>query len=121
MYKRQVYGDLLDFFLGLLKHLLALCNADGVIEVDNRARCALAPVSYTHLDVYKRQSTWPASIGPPLTNTVGTLRRAAAIKRPGTFLSQFGTMTSASKPCANAVSYTHLDVYKRQPLTSAKN
>ena len=48
-------------------------------------------------------STWPASIGPPLTNTVGTLRRAAAIKRPGTFLSQFGTMTSASKPCANAM------------------
>ena len=40
--------------------------------------------------------TWPASIGPPLTNTVGTLTLAAAISRPGTFLSQLGTITSAS-------------------------
>ena len=40
--------------------------------------------------------TWPASIGPPDTNTVGRLRRAAAIRSPGTFLSQFGTITSAS-------------------------
>ena len=40
----------------------------------------------------------PASIGPPLTNTVGILRRAAAIKSPGTFLSQFGTITRASNP-----------------------
>ena len=31
-----------------------------------------------------------------LTNTVGTLTRAAAIRSPGTFLSQFGTITSAS-------------------------
>ena len=35
-------------------------------------------------------------IGPPLTNTVGTLILAAAIKSPGTFLSQFGTITRAS-------------------------
>ena len=40
--------------------------------------------------------TWPASIGPPETNTVGILIRAAAIKSPGTFLSQLGTITSAS-------------------------
>ena len=40
--------------------------------------------------------TRPASIGPPLTNTVGTFILAAAIKSPGTFLSQFGTMTRAS-------------------------
>ena len=40
--------------------------------------------------------TWPASMGPPLTNTVGTLILAAAIRRPGTFLSQLGTMTRAS-------------------------
>ena len=38
----------------------------------------------------------PASIGPPDTNMVGTFTRAAAIKRPGTFLSQFGTQTMAS-------------------------
>ena len=34
--------------------------------------------------------TCPASMGPPLTNTVGTLILAAAIRSPGTFLSQFG-------------------------------
>ena len=38
----------------------------------------------------------PASIGPPAQNMVGTLIRAAAISRPGTFLSQLGTMTSPS-------------------------
>ena len=45
----------------------------------------------------------PASMGPPLTNIVGMLRRAAAISRPGTFLSQLGTITSASKAWAIAI------------------
>ena len=40
--------------------------------------------------------TCPASIGPPLTKIVGMLILAAAIRSPGTFLSQFGTMTRAS-------------------------
>ena len=40
--------------------------------------------------------TCPASIGPPETNTVGTLTLAAAIKSPGTFLSQLGIITNAS-------------------------
>ena len=40
--------------------------------------------------------TRPASIGPPLTKTVGTLILAAAINKPGTFLSQFGIITNAS-------------------------
>ena len=40
--------------------------------------------------------TFPASIGPPLTKTVGTFTLAAAIKSPGTFLSQFGIITRAS-------------------------
>ena len=47
--------------------------------------------------------TRPASMGPPDTNTVGTLILAAAIKRPGTFLSQFGTITSASNWWASAI------------------
>ena len=40
--------------------------------------------------------TCPASIGPPDTNTVGTFTLAAAMRSPGTFLSQLGIMTSAS-------------------------
>ena len=40
--------------------------------------------------------TLPESIGPPDTNTVGILSLAAAISIPGTVLSQFGIITSAS-------------------------
>jgi hypothetical protein len=41
-------------------------------------------------------STLPASIGPPETNTVGTLSRRAAISMPGVILSQLEMHTSAS-------------------------
>ena len=40
--------------------------------------------------------TCPASIGPPETNTVGRSSLAAAIRSPGTFLSQLGIITKAS-------------------------
>ena len=40
--------------------------------------------------------TFPASIGPPETKMVGIFNLAAAIKSPGTFLSQFGIHTRAS-------------------------
>ncbi len=40
--------------------------------------------------------TLPASIGPPDTNTTGTLSRSAAISMPGVILSQFEMQTSAS-------------------------
>ena len=48
-------------------------------------------------------STRPASMGPPLTNTVGIFTLAAAMSKPGTFLSQLGTITSPSKPWARAI------------------
>ena len=38
----------------------------------------------------------PASMGPPDTKIVGTLRRMAAINMPGVILSQFEMQTSAS-------------------------
>ena len=47
--------------------------------------------------------TFPASMGPPETKTVGTLTRAAAISSPGTFLSQFGIITRPSNWCAFAI------------------
>ena len=55
---------------------------------------ALSAVSYTHLDVYKRQ-LWPGVKSP--------------IARRGT--------TRNLPPSRRAVSYTHLDVYKRQQHT----
>ena len=42
----------------------------------------------------------PASIGPPETNTVGMLRRSAAISMPGVILSQLEMHTMASAQCA---------------------
>src|SRR5690348_4947178 len=44
--------------------------------------------------------TLPASIGPPETNTVGMLRRSAAISMPGVILSQLEMQTRASAQCA---------------------
>ena len=47
--------------------------------------------------------TCPANIGPPETKTVGIFNLAAAINRPGTFLSQLGMHTRPSNPCAIAI------------------
>ena len=73
----------------------------------------LEPVSYTHLDVYKRQDQGGVAkradnreIGFVLP--VGTLESLPAhLRRPGFAGDSF-----------QAVSYTHLDVYKRQTLPS---
>src|SRR6201987_502062 len=45
-------------------------------------------------------TTFPASIGPPETNTVGMLSRIAAISMPGVILSQLETQIIASAQCA---------------------
>jgi len=74
-------------------------------------RQEVQPVSYTHLDVYKRQSTAWAS--------------AERFDRPGGVAGWVGSTQFATliTPCGEtvtsgapimAVSYTHLDVYKRQ-------
>ena len=68
--------------------------------------CKGYSVSYTHLDVYKRQS---------LSKFVANIKDALAA----------GDMKKAQEICDKqrgsvAVSYTHLDVYKRQILNRAK-
>ena len=66
----------------------------------------ILPAEYepTASNMLERLVLWPsmrpASMGPPETKMVGRFRRAAAIRRPGTFLSQFGIMTRPSKPWA---------------------
>ena len=57
----------------------------------------IEPVSYTHLDVYKRQLPEPGCSSPT---------RA--------------TSSTAMPRCRTTVSYTHLDVYKRQDVQSVK-
>ena len=61
------------------------------------------PVSYTHLDVYKRQVYEVIAVEDIVTPD-GTVRAAAG--------DVVDTITTAEE----AVSYTHLDVYKRQIL-----
>ena len=68
-------------FSSVIEPALYLPTASDIVE-----KLALPP------------SICPASIGPPLTNTVGIFSLAAAMSSPGTFLSQFGTITSPSKP-----------------------
>ena len=66
-------------------------------------------VSYTHLDVYKRQVYANignlSDVGAVLQNDAGGI---------GLFRSEFLYLESETFPTEEPVSYTHLDVYKRQ-------
>ena len=60
----------------------------------------VGPVSYTHLDVYKRQAGEQVEAGQTKTVEDGSV--------------YYDIWTSFSIESAGPVSYTHLDVYKRQ-------
>ena len=74
---------------------------------------SLKPVSYTHLDVYKRQaldfkmqvSNWLATLGANLDLRSAICRHAIRM-----------ALCVAAGDWIEPVSYTHLDVYKRQAL-----
>ena len=66
-------------------------------DIWKRLAATLEAVSYTHLDVYKRQALTGAQ--------VKQLRSMAHHLNPAIII---------GKSDVNAVSYTHLDVYKRQ-------
>ena len=82
-----------------------------LIELDDKfgflkkARAVVDPVSYTHLDVYKRQA-----FGQRPQDQEGSREEAG---RKGRLIRP---STCCDKKAAGftAVSYTHLDVYKRQ-------
>ena len=92
-------GVIADFDITevMLKHYLAMA-----IEKRRLLRPRVVAVSYTHLDVYKRQ---------PLYRPLLDLRARRQDYRPGRL----------DHPAAHPdpVSYTHLDVYKRQSLNCA--
>ena len=65
------------------------------------------PVSYTHLDVYKRQ----AQAGPTATST----GRSSGSSRNSEGTSRSTRTPTTPEKSSKPVSYTHLDGYKRQP------
>ena len=74
-------------------------TADVSHELRTPVTVIISPVSYTHLDVYKRQPFLPVS--DPFLTLTSLVRLVAKRKSP------------------SPVSYTHLDVYKRQVGTGA--
>ena len=73
-------------------------SARPVMEVDfTRPTAVVLDNEHQGMDPDVRRHV-PLSIGPPLTITVGIFSFAAAIKAPGTDLSQFGIITSPSNP-----------------------
>ena len=67
----------------------------------------LLPVSYTHLDVYKRQ---PEGSIPRSADMLVTIINSASTSLVAK------TRQPAKSKTDSAVSYTHLDVYKRQDI-----
>ena len=72
-----------------------------------------SPVSYTHLDVYKRQSLVRIIVSALLC---GAAAFACTLLPVGNLI----RLGAAVVVGAGAVSYTHLDVYKRQVSISSR-
>ena len=73
-------------------------------------------VSYTHLDVYKRQARW---VGAGRLSADRGIRRSlgdAPVVGGGRLASSNGDRRGLRWHHVGPVSYTHLDVYKRQAL-----
>ena len=81
----------------------------------------LGPVSYTHLDVYKRQSMQSDQLSSD-HRWILMLRKQlkdAEIEIAAQLATTTVTLGQILKMKTGAVSYTHLDVYKRQILYCA--
>ena len=93
--------------------LWLLVRKVDVIENVVRAEAVVpcAPVSYTHLDVYKRQAQKSAPDAPADVLRGAEDKGAAA---QGAQISRGDLAAVRVKVDAAPVSYTHLDVYKRQ-------
>ena len=77
------------------------------------------PVSYTHLDVYKRQVYKQAIAFPFLKEETHHISKYC-YDNLGTFSKRLECRSVCSSTVSRPVSYTHLDVYKRQmyrPIT----
>ena len=97
---------------------LPMSMAKGILPDTHEQSAAAArsyvPVSYTHLDVYKRQADQTAVYVDMLKKIRETPEWKDYMEK-GAFNQTFMTGADFSKWLDGAaVSYTHLDVYKRQ-------
>ena len=96
-------------------------QSDGHIPGGNECIClppykwyTVRAVSYTHLDVYKRQKLGSlSSSGSGILSNLGGLLSSVVSQLGGLGGSLSGLLSGVS------VSYTHLDVYKRQIFCGA--
>ena len=113
-------------------HITAACITGSGIKPVTR----LAPVSYTHLDVYKRQAIGDTPLNVMYSTHSLISRTVPLPKFPFTYVLQPNCLQSSKNSCVpkllssttppqcvliifflfslGPVSYTHLDVYKRQ-------
>ena len=103
--------------------LIGLVGSAVCLTVWQVGQDVLGPVSYTHLDVYKRQAcNWrmrPRAIAAsPWRAPPSCLLHAAPLRRPAAPAADPPAALAGRGPCLRrrhrTVSYTHLDVYKRQ-------
>ena len=78
------------------------------------------PVSYTHLDVYKRQSKHFVKEGKNNKLRASDIKRIVDAVTTNATVDKFSRLVPIDEIRANAVSYTHLDVYKRQVVVDAR-
>ena len=87
----------------------------GLATTPTTEMAVLGPVSYTHLDVYKRQPCHtdmnPILLKPTADQTTQVILNGKAV---GNQSARSYFNVEQRKPLFVAVSYTHLDVYKRQ-------
>ena len=103
MYKRQV---------------TKLSDIDQILngQAHKPSKYLYNPVSYTHLDVYKRQAQYIAIIGGKgARHKIGALHELRT-QNIGSTARLRGSIAECTRFAEVAVSYTHLDVYKRQHL-----
>ena len=74
---------------------------------------AAAPMKTSIRSTVLPSAVLPASIGPPLTKTVGMLQRMAPMSMPGTILSQLGMQTMPSKQWACSIVSTESAMISR--------
>ena len=124
----SIIVQLLTVAIPALENLAKEADGQQKLQQINRYAGAVA-VSYTHLDVYKRQLVPRAITRAPSPCRPCVLTLTTALQRllPPTAASASRCGSTRAKSCralrplrrrkeatSNAVSYTHLDVYKRQ-------